>query len=134
MNCYSTYIMDFHNPSVVILVQFPDFPVFLFYVSSPCCIINSFLFHLPLVMGKEEEELTVSIARRLGLQWQLGLECQFGAPCFLKTTLCNNLAASRAAQKLNSLYIEVKLVFVGIVFSCCGQMADRNGQCRKPAC
>lgn len=132
------YRYVYHNPSVVILVQFSDFPVCLFCANSPRCIIKSFLCHLALVkvchMGKEEEELTVSIAHRLGLQWWLGLECQCGAPCFLKTTLCNNPAAPRAAQRLHSLFIEVKLVFVGIVFTYCGQMADRNGQCRKPAC
>lgn len=102
-----------------------------FCANSPRCIIKSFIFHLSLVMGKEEEELAVSIAPRLGLQWQLGLECQCGASCFLKTTLCSNLAASRAAQRLHSLFIEKKFVFV---FPYCDQTADRNGQCRKPAC
>lgn len=76
-----------------------------------------------------EEELTVS-------EWHgsLGCKCQRGALCFLKTTLSNHLRASRAAQRLQSLFIEMKLVFIGIVFSYCGQTADRNGQCRKPAC
>lgn len=105
-----------------------------FCANSPRLIIKSFIFHLSLVMGKEEEELPVSIAHRLGLQWQLGLECQCGASCFLKTTLCSNLAVSRAAQRLHSLFIEKNLVFVGTVFPYCGQTADRNGQCGKSAC
>lgn len=55
-------------------------------------------------MGKEEE-VAAAIAHRLGLQQQLGLTgCQFSAPCFLKTSLCHILAASRAAQSLRSLF------------------------------
>lgn len=64
-------------------------------------------------MGKEGE-VTAAIARKLGLQQQLELGCRCNAPCLLKTSLCNILAASRAAQRLHSLFIEVKLLFVGI--------------------